>query len=89
MQSFMFASIAITRRMQRSDGKNQYSFVKAILCVIEITPPTSLTLCLWPNYTAEKALVKARYFFFFFFPGKMGLQFEQESTETILMTSYV
>lgn len=33
--------------------KNHQPFVKAQLSVIEISPPTNLTLCLWPNYTAK------------------------------------
>lgn len=58
--------------------ENQHPFVEALLCVIEITPPISLTLCLWPNYAAKKGIGKSKIPFAFFFPiGKMGPQFEK------------
>lgn len=72
MHSSTFASTVVTRRMQRSDKKNWHPFVKALFCVIEITP-TNLTLCLQPNYTAKKVIFRKRmraFTFFFFLLGK-------------------
>lgn len=53
--------------MKRSDKKNQHLFVKALLCVIGITPPTNLTPHSWPNYTAKKVLFHNRKITFTFF----------------------